>query len=153
MSGSGYIQFAGHQYVDYANARASIAAANYIQDSLPTVMEGNTRLWRGNRPGEVGQNPSFTNSLVGIALPFMRAYGGLLSYVDVPTRELESYLCTGCVAAGSEFMLAAELAGTAKVAAKMVSDRLVVDTEAKDEPPTRPKERPANNGRFGWDYL
>ena len=62
--------------------------ATAIEQTLPPVPEGHVRLWRGNRPEEIGQNPSFTNDLPGIALPFQKSQGGRLSYVDVPTAEV-----------------------------------------------------------------
>jgi len=74
-----------------------------IKESLPDVQKGYVRLWRGNREGEVGHNPSYTNSLEGIALPFLSSYGGILSYVDVPEKEVEKYLSGG--APGAEFIL------------------------------------------------
>lgn len=86
-----------------------------IQDALPPVADGLTRLWRGNRPDEVGHNPSFTNSLPGIALPFREAYGGPLSYVDVPSADLSQYMSTGGVAPGAEFHLPPTIARQAQV--------------------------------------
>lgn len=88
-----------------------------IEAELPPVEPGLTRLWRGNRLGEVAQNPSFTSSLDGIALPFRNAYGGELSYVDVPTADLPSYP-HGPVATDAEFMLPKDLAEKAKVVQK-----------------------------------
>lgn len=85
-----------------------------IQRELPRVEEGMTRLWRGNRPDEVGANPSFTNSLEGIALPFREMYGGALSYVDVPTEELGKYARTVGVAHGAEFALPQQIASAAR---------------------------------------
>ena len=89
-----------------------VAAA--IGEQLPPVPDGMVRLWRGNRPDEVGQNPSFTNDLAGIALPFQKEYGGPLSYVDVPAKDVEKFVSTGAAAPGAEFMLPKELAATAK---------------------------------------
>lgn len=89
--------------------------AKEIEDSAPPVEDGYTRLWRGNRNGEVGKNPQFTNSLAGIALPFKEAYGGPLSYVDVPSKDAGGYLNDGgVVAKGAEFILPAGIAAKAK---------------------------------------
>lgn len=87
-----------------------------IEQQLPPVPEASTRLWRGNRPGAVGKNPQFTNDAAGIALPFGNAYGGDLSYVDVPTADLEKYLNKTGGAPGAEFTLPPELAAKAKIA-------------------------------------
>lgn len=105
----------GHEYQNIPRMREFIQRANKIRASLPEVSEGYTRLWRGNRPGEVGQNPSFTNSLEGIALPFLDVYGGNLSYVDIPKDQLEKFLQMSGVARDSEFMLPSELASKAAV--------------------------------------
>ncbi|MGW8177180.1 MAG: hypothetical protein ACWGQW_00065 [bacterium] len=86
-----------------------------IEASLPPVKKGFTRLWRGNRPGEEGKNPQFTNDLPGIALPFQEGYGGKLSYVDVPTADLPKYVNTGVAATNAEFRLPSEIAAKAKV--------------------------------------
>lgn len=71
-------------------------------------------MWRGNRPGEVGKNPVFTNDLPGIALPFRQGYGGPVSYVDVPTADLAKYENKAGAALGAEFTLPKELAAQAK---------------------------------------
>jgi|SRR5580765_1013592 len=92
------------------------AEAPYYEANLPPVEEGYVRLWRGNRPGEVGANPSFTNDLAGIALPFRRSYGGDLSYVDVLAADLPKHEMTAGVAKGAEFALPKEIAAQAKVA-------------------------------------
>jgi hypothetical protein len=88
--------------------------ADAIQQTLPDAAEGFTRLWRGNRPGEVGKATTFTNDLPGIALPFRKGYGGDLSYVDVPTGKLGSYENKAGTATGAEFNLPPELASRAK---------------------------------------
>lgn len=85
-----------------------------IEKGLPPVAEGQTRLWRGNRPGEAGQNPQFTNDLPGIALPFRKFYGGDVSYVDVPTTDLAKYEQKVGSAPGAEFTLPPELASGAR---------------------------------------
>ncbi len=120
MADNQQIPYEGHQYCDNPRMRGLIEAANQIKDSLLPAGEDYTRLWRGNRPGEVGKNPSFTSSLVGIALPFLEGYGGDLSYVDVPTAALRRYECKTGAAAGAEFMLSAELASRAKIVERTV---------------------------------
>jgi hypothetical protein len=89
--------------------------ADAIEKSLPSLADGYTRLWRGNRKGEVGKNPQFTNSLAGIALPFQKGYGGDLSYVDVPTKDLGKFEQKVGAALGAEFVLPEELASNAQV--------------------------------------
>lgn len=105
----------GHEYLNIPRMQELIRRANKIRGSLPVVSDGYTRLWRGNRPDEVGKNPSFTNSLEGIALPFLSSYGGKLTYVNVPTEDLNKYLDTIGSAPDSEFILPSELAGQAIV--------------------------------------
>lgn len=78
-------------YLDSPRTREMACIAYEIKKRLPPQKAGTTRLWRGNRPAEVGKNPSYTNSLVGIALPFLLAYGGELSYVDVPDADIDKY--------------------------------------------------------------
>jgi hypothetical protein len=87
--------------------------AQLINAALPPPKDRHTRLWRGNRPGEVTSNPSFTNSLDGIALPFRQMYGGQLSYVDVPTERLSAYELTEGTAKGSEFEVPPSVAAKA----------------------------------------
>jgi GNAT superfamily N-acetyltransferase len=96
--------------------------AEAIEASLPPVTEGNTRLWRGNRPGEVGTATRFTNDLAGIAIPFRKGYDGDLSYVDVPTADLQKYLQTTAAAKDAEFIVPSDIAAKATVA-KYVSGR------------------------------
>ena len=86
-----------------------------IEASLPKVAKGYTRLYRGNRPGEVGTGRMFTNSLDGIALPFADAYKGPLSYIDVKTEDLDKYVSTGAVADNAEFSIPEDIAATATV--------------------------------------
>lgn len=83
-----------------------------IQASLPPVPAGHIRLWRGNRPGEIGNAQSFTSDLPGIALPFREPYGGDISYVDVPQAQLPPASRGG--APGVEFYLPRELAQMAR---------------------------------------
>jgi hypothetical protein len=88
--------------------------ADAIHSTLPPVPEGHTRLWRGNRPDEVGTNQQFTSDLPGIALPFREAYGGPVSYVDVPSGSVGQYLQTDFAAPGVEYWLPPNLASQAK---------------------------------------
>ena len=104
----------GHEYFNTKRLRSYIKIANVIRDSLPTIPEGHVRLWRGNRPGELGKNPSFTNCLEGIALPFLKTYGGKLSFIDIPEEMTDETLATGLVAEGSEFILSSKLASQAE---------------------------------------
>lgn len=92
--------------------------ASAIESTLPDVQEGMTRLWRGNRPDEVGQNPQFTNDLPGIALPFRKGYGGEVSYVDIPSDRLGEFVNKGAAAKDAEFTLPKELAAKAALATK-----------------------------------
>lgn len=123
----------GHEYIDSPRIRELIKKANEIRSTLPPVEEGHTRLWRGNRKGEVGKNPSYTNSLEGIALPFLESYGGVLSYIDIPDTDLEKYLQTGAVAEGSEFRLPAELVETVKVVGMSEDEGEELKKESKPE--------------------
>lgn len=88
-----------------------------VEAAAPPVAEGHTRLWRGNRPNETGAGLNFTNDLPGIALPFREAYGGDLSYIDVPNGRLADFEMKEGAAPGAEFHLPADLAATARVAA------------------------------------
>lgn len=110
---TGLIESNGHQYMNSPRMRSFVLRASAIQDSLPTVEDGYLRLWRGNREGEIGKNPSYTSALEGIALPFLNAYGGKLSYVDIPLEKYGDYVETGVVAPDAEFRLPPELAATA----------------------------------------
>lgn len=88
--------------------------ATAIETSLPEPAEGFTRLWRGNRPGEVGSARQFTNDLPGIALPFREGYGGNISYVDVPTSDAAKYLNKTGGAPGAEFFVPRDVASGAR---------------------------------------
>jgi hypothetical protein len=90
--------------------QAFVRLGNTIRNNLPPVPEGHIRLWRGNRPNEIGKNPSFTNSLEGIALPFLASYEGKLSYIDLPQEDLSEYESKGGVARGNEFIMPKNLA-------------------------------------------
>jgi len=76
-----------------------------IYTHIPEPAEGYTRLWRGSRAEEVGHNTIVTNSLIGIALPFMYHYNGVMTYVDVPTEEYMQHVQKGAVAPDAEFLL------------------------------------------------
>lgn len=112
---SGRIVRDGHEYENSERMKAIVGLADAIRDSLPSVQSGFIRLWRGNRQNEVGHNPSYTNSLEGIALPFLGGYKGVLSYVDIREDEAEKYLRSGGVAEGSEFILPPELMKEVKI--------------------------------------
>jgi hypothetical protein len=124
----------GIEYADTPRIKSLIEKAEGIQSNLPPVQEGMIRLYRGNREGEVGQNPSFTNSLVGIALPFQESYGGSLSYVDIPKADLAKYESTTASAPGSEFSLPAELAQQAKeIKATPTKEEQIAINKARQE--------------------
>lgn len=110
---SGQILSDGQTYENNPKMRALVELADAIRKGLPDVQVGYVRLWRGNRPDEVGHNPSYTNSLEGIALPFLRGYNGVLSYIDVPQEEAKKYLTSG--AKDSEFILPSEVVRNAKI--------------------------------------
>lgn len=135
----------GHEYIDSFHIRELIKKANEIRAGLPSIKEGYTRLWRGNRNGEVGKNPSYTNSLEGIALPFLGSYGGVLSYIDIPDTDLEKYLQTGAVAEGSEFRLPPELVETVKIVGMSEEEGEQLKKESKTE-------EKLDQGN-GWGYV
>ena len=90
--------------------------AQSIEAGLPAVPDDHTRLWRGNRTeGRDTGNPSYTNDLPGIALPFAEGYKGGLTYVDVPTADLGKYLVKHGGAPGAEFTLPKQLVDQAKL--------------------------------------
>ncbi|MDD3029327.1 MAG: hypothetical protein PHS57_03480 [Alphaproteobacteria bacterium] len=150
------IPYDGDYYDDIPRVRLNILRADEIKKNLPSVEEGHTRLWRGNRPGEVGQNPSFTNSLVGIALPFRDGYGGELSYVDVPAEQLEAYLCRGGVVPNAEFRVPPEIASKAKIV-----DRAIVCPGGRESGyniiekayPSKPSLSENYKGPKGWAFF
>jgi hypothetical protein len=115
VNDSGQIVSDRQVYEDTPRMRSLVELANAIRQSLPKFQEGYVRLWRGNRRDEIGHNPSYTNSLEGIALPFLRDYGGVLSYIDIPQEEIEKYLRTGAVAKDSEFILPSEVVKNATI--------------------------------------
>lgn len=112
---TGKIVSHGHEYANNPRMQEFVRRANKIRDSLPSIPENHTRLWRGNRPDEIGQNPSFTSSLEGIALPFLDGYGGKLTYIDIPAQDLEKYSGERAASTDSEFILSSELAKKAIV--------------------------------------
>lgn len=79
---------------------------------LEPQKEGTTRLWRGNRPGEI-TGTRYTTDLEGIARPFAKAYGGHLSYVDVPNERFQQLKENGGVSP-TEWNLPPDLHATAK---------------------------------------
>lgn len=105
----------GEEYSDTPRMRSLVRVGDSIRNSLSSPENGFVRLWRGNRTDEIGKNPSFTNSLEGIALPFLLQYKGKLSYVDVPQADLSKYVINVASAPDSEFILPAELAMRAVV--------------------------------------
>jgi len=109
------ITYNGQSYMNTSRIQNLIRKAHSIESQLPAVKSGMTRLWRGNRPGEEGQNPTFTNSLVGIALPFLEQYGGNLTYIDIPTQDLAKYIDRVASSPDSEFTVTPELAKTAQI--------------------------------------
>jgi len=125
--------------------------ASKIESSLPPVAEGMTRLWRGNRPDEVGHNPQFTNSLEGIALPFRQAYNGPLSYVDVSSSDLPSYEQNVGAAPGAEFVVPGHIASQAKVVSH---EDYALDQDLDQyaalswNPIMHPRGGPGNPGQF-----
>ena len=76
-----------------------------IINNLPKIKEGYKRFWRGSRLDEIGNNTIVTDSLVGIALPFMYQYNGEMTYVDVPIDKYRNYVQKGATAKDSEFLL------------------------------------------------
>lgn len=86
-----------------------------IRQFLPEIPNDHIRMWRGCRKNEIGHNPSYTNSLEGIALPFLRFYRGFLSYVDIPKKDALRYLNTSGGAPGAEFFLPEEVIKNARI--------------------------------------
>ena len=103
----------GQEYFNNPRIRFFVKIADEVRASLPGVKEGYTRLYRGNRPSDLKSNPQFTNSLEGIALPFLMSYEGQLSYIDVPTSDLSKYVQKGGVASNAEFIVTSEIAKNA----------------------------------------
>lgn len=117
-----------------------------IEALLPPVSDRHTRLWRGNRPGEDSKptTTAFTSDLPGIALPFRQGYGGKLTYLDVPTRDLDKYdnHPTGPMK-GAEFNVPKEMAAKAKAAQheEPTGHSVPLDELDKVERRTNPDER------------
>jgi len=103
----------GQEYFNNPRIRFFVKIADEVRAVLPDVKEGYTRLYRGNRPSDLKSNPQFTNSLEGIALPFLMSYEGQLSYIDVPTPDLSKYVQRGGVATNAEFIVTSEMAKSA----------------------------------------
>jgi len=141
---SGNLERDGQKYNDNPKIRAFIELGDAIRDILPDVDKENVRLWRGNRKDEVGCNPSYTNSLDGIALPFLSDYNGVLSYIDVLKDEAEKYL-TENGATGSEFILPKKVLENIKIVGFSEEDSEKIKKEAK--PLSQNKEE------SGWDNI
>ncbi len=129
-------------YSNTPRMQAFVELANAIQESLPKIPEGYVRLWRGNRPNEVGNNPSYTNSLAGIALPFLAGYNGVLSYIDVPQGEASSYIVSG--AKDAEFILPSDLVSGAHIVGFTQGE---AEEIKKNSSPLTKTQDPIN----GWD--
>lgn len=85
-----------------------------IEAGLPPVAPGHVRLWRGARANENGAGRNFTTDLPGIALPFRKAYGGDLRYLDLPEADLPAYSMADGAATDAEFHLPTALTTRAK---------------------------------------
>jgi hypothetical protein len=142
--GSGRIERDGQFYEDNQKTRAFIEIGDAIRDSLPVISEENIRLWRGNRKEEVGHNPSYTNSLDGIALPFLFDYNGVLSYIEISKKDAEKYLVEAGAAAGSEFILPKKVLKNIKIVGFTENEEM--ELKAKTKPLSR-EEKP------GWDKI
>lgn len=111
----GFFHSQGHTYDDSPRMRILVGMANKIRSSLGEVSNHQTRLWRGNRPNEAGSNPSYTNSLEGIALPFLLSYGGYLTYIDIPNDRMSEFLVTAGAAEGAEYILPSDLMKSVRI--------------------------------------
>lgn len=123
------------EYLNTSRVQELIKIAAAIKNNLPNVPENKIRLWRANRKGEVGKNPSYTNSLIGIALPFLLQYKGPLSYVDVDKEIAEKSLRTVAAAEGSEFMLPVELLSYVKIVGlgEVETQELIAKSSSEDK--------------------
>jgi hypothetical protein len=120
--------------------------ADIIQQELPTVPDEYIRLWRANRVGEVGKNPSYTTSLEGIALPFLVAYKGPLSFVDVPADLLPEYATSGATnddGTPAEYILPIEYLGNAQIVGLSKEESSAIMSTSLD--------KPENTG--SWDFV
>lgn len=145
---SGKILRDGQEYEDNPRMRSLVELADAIRGTIPNVQEGYVRLWRGNRKDEVGHNPSYTNSLEGIALPFLRSYSGVLSYIDVLKEDLEKYVMNTGSAKDSEFILPTDLVKDVKIVGLTAEQEEDVKKKAKPLPET---EQEAQGG--GWNKV
>lgn len=118
---------------DSPRMREIIRIATLIKKSLPAIADDHVRLWRGNRPNEVGLNPSYTNSLEGIALPFLLWYEGLLSYIDIPKQDWAKYVHTGVVAKDAEFILPKDLVKHAQIVGMSDKEANILKSQSKPE--------------------
>lgn len=118
---------------DSPRMREIIRIATLIKKSLPAIADDHVRLWRGNRPNEVGLNPSYTNSLEGIALPFLLWYEGPLSYIDIPRQDWAKYVRTGVVAKDAEFILPKDLVKHAQIVGMSDKEANILKSQSKPE--------------------
>lgn len=125
----------GDIYLNTPRTRELIRIAKLINANLSPVANDHVRLWRGNRDGEVGLNPSYTNSLEGIALPFLLSYKGPLSYIDIPKQDLKKYLRSGGVAPNTEFMLPEDLVKKVHIVGMSDEEANELKLQSKPEEP------------------
>lgn len=118
---------------DSPRMREIIRIATLIKKSLPAIADDHVRLWRGNKPNEVGLNPSYTNSLEGIALPFLLWYEGPLSYIDIPKQDWAKYVRTGVVAKDTEFILPKDLVKHAQIVGMSDKEANILKSQSKPE--------------------
>lgn len=129
------VEINGDTYLNTPRTRELIRIAKLINANLPPVANDHVRLWRGNRDGEVGLNPSYTNSLEGIALPFLLSYNGPLSYIDIPKQDLEKYLCSSGAAPNAEFMLPEDLVKNVHIVGMSDEEATELKSQSKPEEP------------------
>ncbi len=135
ITDDGKIKTEEGDYLNTPRVQELVRIMTAIKESLPSIPEGYVRLWRGNRKNEVGKNPQYTNSLSGIALPFLMGYGGHLSYVDISKEDAEKCLKTGAVAEGAEFMLPKELLSNVQIVGFSEEERKSILEKSLDLPP------------------
>lgn len=123
----------GEYYQNTREMQNLVKTAIFIRRSTPQVPDGFIRLWRGNRKGEVWLNPSYTNSLEGIALPFLMSYKWPLSYIDVSIEELWKYECKTWSASQSEFILPPELVRECHIVGLSFKESEQLKSESKPE--------------------
>jgi hypothetical protein len=143
---NGKIMRDGQSYDDTPKIRAMIELGDAIRDNVPRPEEGRTRLWRGNRTNEVGYNPSYTNSLDGIALPFLIDYQGVLSYVDITNDEAEKCLVENGVALGAEFIIPQTVLKDVKIVGMNEAEISDLKEQARPLPDS-------SSNKPGWDII